>query len=47
VWVGDDNELHTAKTLIIATGAQAKWLGIESEHTRFKGRGVSAVPAGL
>jgi thioredoxin reductase (NADPH) len=30
-----------AKTLIIATGAEAKWLGIDSEKT-FQGRGVSA-----
>src|SRR5450631_4345847 len=26
VWVGDDNVLHTSQTLIIATGAQARWL---------------------
>jgi thioredoxin reductase (NADPH) len=41
VWVGDDLVEHTSETVIIATGAQAKWLGIESEHA-LKGRGVSA-----
>jgi len=41
LWVGDDNVEHAAQTVIIATGAQAKWLGIESEHA-LKGRGVSA-----
>lgn len=30
-----------ARTIIVATGAEAKWLGLESEE-RFKGRGVSA-----
>ncbi len=39
VWVGDD--LYQAKSIIIATGASAKWLGLESEVT-FGGFGVSA-----
>jgi thioredoxin reductase (NADPH) len=41
MWVGDDNEQWTCDALIIATGAQAKWLGLDSEHA-LKGRGVSA-----
>jgi len=41
VWAGDDNKEYTTQTLIIATGAQAKWLNIESEHA-LKGKGVSA-----
>jgi thioredoxin reductase (NADPH) len=41
VWAGDDNDQYTASTIIIATGAQAKWLDIESEHA-LKGKGVSA-----
>jgi thioredoxin reductase (NADPH) len=39
VWV-DDEELQ-ANAVIVATGATARWLGIESEE-RLKGRGVSA-----
>jgi thioredoxin reductase (NADPH) len=39
VWVED--ELHLAKTVIVCTGASAKWLGLPSEVT-FGGHGVSA-----
>jgi thioredoxin reductase (NADPH) len=41
VRAGDERRLHHARTLVIATGAQAKWLGLESEHA-LQGRGVSA-----
>jgi thioredoxin reductase (NADPH) len=37
----DSGQVWLAETLIIATGAQAKWLGIESEQ-KFQGFGVSA-----
>ncbi|HMS55985.1 MAG TPA: thioredoxin-disulfide reductase [Fimbriimonadaceae bacterium] len=39
VFVGD--EVHLAASVIVATGASAKWLGLESEVT-FGGYGVSA-----
>ena len=39
--VGDSGDTYTCDALIIATGAQARWLGIPSEET-FKGFGVSA-----
>jgi len=38
---GDSGETYTADAIIISTGAQAKWLGLESEE-KFKGFGVSA-----
>lgn len=40
VWV-EEEKLYQTQTLIIATGASAKYLGIESEQT-YRGRGVSA-----
>jgi thioredoxin reductase (NADPH) len=33
--------VHESRTVIVATGSQAKWLGLESE-TRLRGHGVSA-----
>ncbi len=38
--VGENGDVYLADTVIIATGAQARWLGIESEAT-FRGFGVS------
>lgn len=38
---GDSGKRYSGDTLIIATGASAKWLGLESE-TLWSGRGVSA-----
>jgi thioredoxin reductase (NADPH) len=37
----DSGDIYLAETLIIATGAQAKWLGLETEQ-KFQGFGVSA-----
>lgn len=41
VLTGDSGRRYTAESLIIATGAQAKWLGLPNEE-KFKGFGVSA-----
>jgi thioredoxin reductase (NADPH) len=38
---GDGGKIYTCDALIIATGASAMYLGLESEH-QFKGKGVSA-----
>lgn len=37
----DSGKTYIADTVVVCTGAQAKWLGLEGE-TRFQGRGVSA-----
>lgn len=39
--VETDENMYATKSIIIATGATAKWLGIESEQ-KFRGKGVSA-----
>jgi thioredoxin reductase (NADPH) len=39
--LGDSGDVYTADSIIIATGAQARWLGLPSEQT-LQGRGVSA-----
>lgn len=38
---GDSGDTYIGETVVIATGAQAKWLGLPSED-EFQGRGVSA-----
>jgi thioredoxin reductase (NADPH) len=39
--VGDSGDIYEGETLVIATGAQAKWLGAPGEQ-EFSGKGVSA-----
>ncbi len=39
VWVGDEE--HRAESVIVATGASARWLGLDSEE-RLRGHGVSS-----
>ena len=41
VATGDSGDVYTADAVIIATGAQARWLGLPSEEA-FRGYGVSA-----
>jgi len=39
--IGDSGQVYTAESIIISTGAQARWLNIDSEQN-FRGFGVSA-----
>ena len=39
--IGDSGKVYTADTVIVATGAQARWLGLPAE-SKFQGFGVSA-----
>ena len=41
VATSDNGQIYTADSIIISTGAQARWLNLESE-TKFRGFGVSA-----
>ena len=41
ILISDSEKKYSCDSLIISTGAQAKWLGLESEN-KFKGYGVSA-----
>ena len=39
--IGDNGDTYIAETIVISTGAQARWLGLETEKA-FQGFGVSA-----
>lgn len=39
--IGDQGQVYTGDTVIIATGAKARWLGLDSEY-EYRGKGVSA-----
>src|SRR5262249_12684354 len=41
VCLGDSGDTYVGETLLICTGAQARWLGLPSED-RYRGAGVSA-----
>ncbi len=41
VAIGDSGDRYVADTLVVATGAQARWLGLDTEK-KFQGFGVSA-----